>query len=113
MSTPVNERLDRLPQWAQAYIGRLSNQIMILKDQAGSFNTEPTPIYSFLDSGENERVRTYLSLGPTKTFHIEYRDVKLMGRLLDNGGVGLVFMSGDGIIVPQKNGLYLQTRPVV
>lgn len=66
---PIETRIERLPNWAQAYIGRMSRQIMQLKERMGNFTLDPTPVYS-TEVIDGEEVVTYLPISENK-FTIE------------------------------------------
>ena len=69
---PLEQRIDRLPNWAQAYIGRLNRQILQLKERAGNLVPEPTRVSS-QDVLDGEVITSYLPL-PNESFMIQLED---------------------------------------
>ena len=84
---PIESRIERLPNWAQAYIGKLSRQIMQLSADQGipvPSEPDPTPVYSLVDNDGIQHMN-YRPIGEDNSFVIDAGKGKITVTIVENG----------------------------
>lgn len=79
---PLEQRIERLPNWAQAYIGRLTRQILKLTDRANAVTVDPTPVFS-IDEVDGEVVQNFLAM-PSNNFCVEVSGIRFHLTIQEN-----------------------------
>jgi len=105
---PLEERIQGLPNWAQAHMGTMSRQILALKERMGNYVEDPTPVYS-IDVVDGETVFNYLPI-PDGRVLIE-TDKGVYEIFVGDAGLRITPIVGSMAVFPINNGIDLALAP--